>query len=99
MTINVTVTNAQNLQAAGTVSFQTGGKRPGGNDSRTPLPDHASVNGALSLPPWVPIEKGGILKEGLIGLEKQLSQVANGATRVTTLIKEIRKFEGGGARE
>ena len=99
VTINVTVTNAQNLQAAGTVSFQTAANDLAAMTAELHCRITHIVNGALSLPPWVPIEKGGILKEGLIGLEKQLSQVANGATRVTTLIKEIRKFEGGGARE
>ena len=93
VTIGVTVTNAQNLQAAGTLSFQTAAAL---GDTATFEAEFRCrithiVNGALMLPPWVPIEKGGILKEQLGRIEKQLGQMTQEATRVNALIRQMLK--------
>lgn len=99
VTISVAVTNAQNLQAAGTLSFQTAVSGFPAMAAELRCRISQIVNSALSLPSWAQVEEGGIPKEQLIGLEKQLSQVAHGTARVTTLSKQMRKFENSLARE
>ena len=53
----------------------------------------------LLLPSWVPIEKGGVLKEQLTRLEKQLGQITRGATRINMLVRQMQKFENRAARK
>ncbi len=100
VTIRVTVKNAQNLQAAGMLSFQTADAEDlAAFEAELHCRIAHIVNGALLLPPWVPIEKGGILKEQLTRIEKQLRQFTQGATRINTLVRQMRKYENRAARE
>ena len=99
VTINVTVKNDKNVQAAGTLSFQTAANDLAAMTAELRCRITHIVNGVLRLPPWVPIERDGTLKEQLTVLEKQLSQVAQGLMRVNTLIGQMREFESRASRE
>jgi hypothetical protein len=90
--LGVTVTNGQGLQAAGTFSFQTVAVQTGVQALSQELRCRLSNfrNGNLRLPPWVPIEEGGVLKEQLAALEKQVQEVSRAATRLTTFIRSMK---------
>ena len=98
VTINVTVKNEQNLQAAGTLSFQTVAEDLISMTAEVYCLITHIVNGALRLPPWVPIERDGPLNEQLAGLHEQLTHVSQGVARVNTLILQMREFERRASR-
>ena len=100
VTVSVTVKNAQNLQAAGTLSFETAAADDfAGFEAELHCRIAHIVNGALLLPPWVPIEKGGVLKEQLTQIQKQLGQITRGATRINMLVRQMQTFENRAPRE
>jgi hypothetical protein len=92
VTVAVTVRNAQNLQASGTFTFQTAQARSGFAAALEELRCRLDGlrNGALSIPPWDPVEKVATLPERLDLVEKHLEQVTRVTTRVAALIKNIK---------
>jgi hypothetical protein len=91
VTIQVTVSNGQGLQAAGTSSFQTVAVPAGLQALNQELRCRLSSfrNGSLSIPPWVPIEQAGSLQERLVSLEKQIQELSRAANQVTAVIRSM----------
>ncbi|SDF63289.1 hypothetical protein [Terriglobus roseus] len=91
VTIKVTVTNPQGLSAAGTYKFQTVSQPTGikaiENELRCRLSNFR--NGNLSIPPWIPIERGGEIQERLEGLERQVQAASKSIVVISRLIKQM----------
>jgi hypothetical protein len=94
VTMSVTVTNAQGLSAAGTYTFQTIAQPTGFQalDAELRCRLNRFRNGSLSLPPWVPIERGGGVQERLVALERQLQAVSKSMTAMSVLIRQMQEM-------
>ncbi len=92
VTVQVTVTNAEGLQAAGTLTFQTVATPTGLQVLSQELWCRLGSfrNGSLSIPPWVPIElEAGPLQERLVSLEEQIQETSRLANQVTAVIRSM----------
>lgn len=94
VTIKVTVTNPQGLKAAGTYTFQTIAPQTGFQALEAELRCRVSrfKNGSLSIPPWVPIERGGETQERLMALERQVQAASKSVTVLSRLIKQMQEM-------
>jgi hypothetical protein len=93
VTINVKVTDAQGLSAAGTYTFQTIAQPTGFQALESELRCQIGRfrNGSLSIPPWVPIERAGEAQERLVALERQVQAAAKSVTAMSHLIKQMQE--------
>jgi hypothetical protein len=98
VTVEVTVTNSQGLQAAGSLSFHTvpvpTGLKELDNELRCRLSRFR--NGTVSIPPWVPIEQPALARERLAALEKELSAAMEAAAQVKALVQTMKQATSPG---
>jgi hypothetical protein len=94
VTISVTVTNAQGLRAAGTYTFQTIAQPTGFQALEAELRCRLNRfrNGTLSIPPWVPIEHAGEVKERLVALERQVQAASKSVATMSGLIRQMQEM-------
>jgi hypothetical protein len=92
VTIQVTVTNAQGLQAAGTLAFETVALDLELIDKELRCRLNRLVNLNLSIPEWDPIEGNGRQKR-LKLLGEQVRSVSSGAARVTSMIRSMEQHQ------
>ncbi|WP_047496068.1 hypothetical protein [Terriglobus sp. TAA 43] len=93
VTINLTVTNPQGLSAKGTYTFQTVSQRLSIKQLEAELACRLAKfrNGNLSIPRWVPIERGGSIQEQLKAVEAQTQAATKSISAITGLIKQMQK--------
>jgi hypothetical protein len=88
VTVQVTVTNAQGLHAAGTLTFETVALDLKLIDKELRCRLNRLINLNLSIPEWAPIEGDGRQRR-LKVLGEQVRSVSNGAARVTSMIRSM----------
>jgi hypothetical protein len=88
VTLQVTVTNAQGLHAAGKLAFETVALDLKLIDKELRCRLNRLINLNLSIPEWAPVEGDGRQRR-LKVLGEQVRSVSNGAARVTSMIRSM----------
>ncbi len=98
VTVEVTVTNGEGLQAAGSFSFHTVPGRTTLKELDGELRCRLSRfrNGTLSIPPWVPIEQPALARERLAALEKEVSAAIEAAAQLKALVQTMQQATSPG---
>ena len=98
VTVEVTVTNSEGLQAAGSLSFHTVPVPTSLKELDSELRCRLSRfrNGTVSIPPWVPIEPAALARERLTALEKELSAAMETAAQVKALVQTMKQATSPG---
>jgi hypothetical protein len=89
--IDVTVTSPQGLTAKGAFSFTTVDLdfKVLQGELVCRMSKLRAIN--LSIPPWVPIERGGLVREQLGTLDRQLTSVSRAARGVTQVMEQMKE--------
>jgi hypothetical protein len=89
--IDVTVISPQGLQAKGTLSFTTVALdfKVLQGELVCRMSKLRTIN--LAIQPWVPIERGGLVREQLGVLDRQLTSVSRAARSVTQVMEQMKE--------
>jgi len=89
--IDVTVTSPQGLQAKGSLSFKTVALdfKVLQGELVCRMSKLRTIN--LSIAPWIPIEKGGLVREQLGLLDRQLTSVSRATRSMTQVMEQMRE--------
>lgn len=92
VTVEATLTNAYGIHSTGTFTFTTAQKESGMQEAVRWLQCYLGQVKTINnyIPPWVPIEEGGIPIEQLVKIEQQAKQMIVAIKRVVASIEVIR---------